>query len=57
MNRKKFFALFSTGIAGIAILKSNPLRLFRDSKNQADKMNVKLNPDAVKRDKPGKKNG
>jgi hypothetical protein len=57
MDRKKFFALFSTGIVGLAALKGNPLKLFTGNKKENKEIKVKLNPDAVQRDKPGKKNG
>ena len=59
MNRKKFFALFSTGIFGIAFLKANPLKLFTSKKSAKSEnaMKVKINPNAVNREKTGKKNG
>jgi len=57
MNRKKFFALFSTGIVGLAIFKSNPLKLLSRNKKDIKEIKIKLNPDAVEREKPGKKNG
>jgi len=57
MNRKKFFALFSTGIIGMTFLKANPLKLITGNKNENKKIKVKINPDAVKRDKPGSTNG
>ncbi len=59
MNRKKFVALFSTGIIGSAFLKANPLNYFTSLKS-SDKnqvVEVKINPNAVKREKSGKKNG
>jgi hypothetical protein len=57
MNRKKFFALFSTGIVGLAFIKANPLRLFTGKSEKGKHVEVKINPDAIKREKPGKKNG
>ena len=57
MNRKKFFALFSTGIIGMTFLKANPFKLITGNKNENKKIKVKINPDAVKRDKSGNKNG
>lgn len=57
MNRKKFFALFSTGIVGFTVLKSNPLKLLTRNKKDIKEIKVKLNPDAVGRVKTGKKNG
>jgi hypothetical protein len=58
MDRKKFVALFSTGFLGTVLLKANPLNLFI-SKNSTEisSLKVKLNPNAVKREKSGKKNG
>jgi len=59
MNRKKFVALFSTGILGTVLLKANPLNQllpkFNSKKNNPVK--VKINPNAVIREKSGKKNG
>ena len=59
MNRKKFVALFSTSLIGAAFVKANPLNLFTSKKNSSyeNAIKVKLNPDAVKREKSGKKNG
>jgi len=59
MNRKKFVALFSTGILGTVLLKANLLNQlfpkFNSKKNNPVK--VKINPNAVNREKSGKKNG
>ena len=59
MDRKKFVALFSTGIIGAVLLKVNPLNLFGDTKkrNSNKSVEVKINPLAVNREKSGKKNG
>jgi hypothetical protein len=59
MNRKKFFALASTSILGIAILKANPLNLFTSKKDSEKDISVKvkINPLAVSREKTGNKNG
>jgi hypothetical protein len=59
MDRKKFVALFSTGIIGTVLLKANPLNLLLP-KLQLKKNNpveVKINPNAVNREKSGKENG
>ena len=58
MDRKKFVALFSTGILGLTFLKVNPLNfLGLAKKNQSNKaVEVKINPLAVNRNKTGKKN-
>ena len=59
MDRKKFVALFSTSILGAAMLKANPLNLFGSKKisTSENPVKVKINPNAVNREKSGKKNG
>ena len=59
MDRKKFVALFSTSILGAALLKVNPWNLFLPKKtsNSGNPVEVKINPNAVSREKSGKKNG
>ncbi|HSW54216.1 MAG: hypothetical protein U5J96_01825 [Ignavibacteriaceae bacterium] len=59
MDRKKFVALFSTSILGAALLKANPLNLFGSKKTSTSEnpVKVKINPNAVNREKSGKKNG
>ena len=59
MDRKKFVALFSTSILGVALLKANPLNLFGSKKTSTSEnpVKVKINPNAVNREKSGKKNG
>ncbi|MGB5288901.1 MAG: hypothetical protein WBN42_10465 [Ignavibacteriaceae bacterium] len=59
MDRKKFVALFSTSIMGAALLKANPLNLFGSKKTSTSEnpVKVKINPNAVNREKSGKKNG
>ena len=49
--------MLSTSIAGIALLKVNPLKVLPGKKENNKPIEVKINPDAVKREKPGKKNG
>ena len=58
MDRKKFVALFSTSILGAALLKANPLNLFGSKKTSTSEnpVKVKINPNAVNREKSGKKN-
>jgi hypothetical protein len=56
MDRKKFVLLFSTSVIGAALIKANPLNLFSLNKNY-DPVKVKPNPDAVQREKAGRKNG
>jgi len=57
MNRKKFFALFSTSILGAALLSFNPLNLFKARNASENSVKVKINPNAVHREKSGRKNG
>ena len=59
MDRKKFVALFSTSILGAALLKANPLSLLFSKKTSesGNSVKVKINPNAVNREKSGKKNG
>jgi hypothetical protein len=59
MNRKKFFALFSASLICTALIKAKPLTFFLSKKNdETDKqVKVKINPDAVGREKSGKKYG
>jgi len=58
MDRKKFVALFATSILGAALLKANPLNLFGSKKTSTSEnpVKVKINPNAVNREKSGKKN-
>ena len=59
MDRKKFVALFSTSILGAALLKANPFNFFVSKKTSTSEnpVKVKINPNAVNREKSGKKNG
>jgi hypothetical protein len=59
MYRKKFVALFSTSLLGAALLKANPLNFFipKSKSKRSDSVKVKINPDAVNREKSVKKNG
>jgi hypothetical protein len=54
MDRKKFFALISTSLLGAALLGAIPLNFFKSKSNS---IKVKINPNAVNREKSGKKNG
>ena len=59
MDRKKFVTIFSTSLIGAAIIKANPLNFLMSKKttNRNIKINVSANPNAVKREKSGIKNG
>jgi len=59
MDRKKFVALFSTSLLGAALLKANPFNFFAPKSNSkgSNSVKVKINPNAVNREKSGKKNG
>ena len=56
MERKKFFSLFGLGMMGVLIAKFSSLKLFSKNLNDKKKINVKINPLAVKRQKIGSKN-
>lgn len=59
MDRKKFFALISTTLLGAALLKASPLNFFKSKNNSKinSSVKIKINPNAVNREKSGKKNG
>jgi hypothetical protein len=59
MDRKKFVLLFSTSVIGAALIKANPLNLFGSKKTltSGNPVKVKINPNAVNREKSDKKNG
>jgi len=59
MDRKRFVTLFSTSLIGAALIKANPLNLFYSKKTSTSEnpVKVKINPNAVNREKSGKKNG
>ena len=59
MDRKKFVALFSTSLIGAALIKANPINYFMSKNNSKNSKPVKvnINPNAVTREKSGKKNG
>jgi glycerol kinase len=59
MDRKKFFALISTSLLGAALLGAIPLNFFKSKSNskKSNSIKVKINPNAVNREKSGKKNG
>ena len=59
MDRKKFVALFSTSLIGAVLIKANPLNLLLPKKTSKpmNSVEVKINPNAVNREKSGNKNG
>ena len=59
MDRKKFVALFSTSLIGAALIKANPINYFVSNSNskKSKPVKVSINPNAVNREKSGKKNG
>jgi hypothetical protein len=58
IKRNKFFLTAGTGIAGFILLKSFSLNLFVKGLDLTKKkVSVKLNPDAVSRNKAGRING
>jgi len=57
LSRKKFFvSLGAVVIAGTAAL-SNPVKLLFNKKSNVNKINIKENPNAVKRNSTGAVNG
>ncbi|MCU0332325.1 MAG: hypothetical protein MUE93_00890 [Ignavibacteriaceae bacterium] len=59
MDRKKFVALFSTSLIGAVFIKANPWNLFGSKKTSTSEnaIKVQISPNAVQREKSGKKNG
>ena len=59
MNRKKFVALISTGFIGAFLLKTSLLKniLPKNKSGKNNPVKVKINPNAVVREKSGKQNG
>ncbi len=59
MDRKKFVTLFSTSLIGAALVRINPFNIFNAKKNSetTGSVKVRLNPDAVRRERSGNKNG
>lgn len=55
INRQKFFSRISKGFIGLIIVSSFPFKLFGGS-SSSNKIKVKINPLAVKREKDIKKN-
>jgi len=56
MERKKFFGVFGLGVMGILFTKFSSFKLFSKNLNDKKKVNVKINPLAIKRQKIGGKN-
>jgi hypothetical protein len=56
MERKKFFNVFGLGMIGILLANFSSLKVFSKNKKATNKINVKINPLAVKRQKIGNKN-
>ena len=56
MERKKFFSVFGLGMMGILFAKFSSLKPFSKNLNNKKKVNVKINPLAVRRQKIGSKN-
>jgi len=49
MQRKKFFSALGLGILGIAFSGFSPVKFFAKKRNSDEKVNVKINPLAIKR--------
>lgn len=58
MNRKKFVGIISTGFVGAYLVKTSLLKnLLSGNKSiKNNQVKVKINPDAVVREKSGKQN-
>ncbi len=56
MERKKFFSVFGLGMIGILITKFSSLKPISINLNNKKKINVKINPFAVRRQKIGNRN-
>jgi hypothetical protein len=52
MNRKIFSQKFFKGLAGLLTISAMP-EIFSKARNTNGKINININPDAVKRDKTG----
>ena len=59
MDRKKFVGIISTGFIGAFLLKTSLLKhaLPRNKSENINKVKVKINPNAIVREKSGKQNG
>ena len=56
MNRNKFFSVVGLGMVGVLMSKIVPFKFTSGKKVKTKKVNVKINPLAVKRDKVAGKN-
>ena len=56
MNRNKFFSVIGLGMIGVMVSKFIPIRFTGVKKDNAKRVNVKINPLAVKREKVIRKN-
>jgi len=55
MERKKFFSVFGLGVVGVLFTRFSSLKFFSRNLNDKKRINVKINPLAVKRQKIGNK--
>jgi hypothetical protein len=51
MNRNKFFGVVGLGMIGVFMTKVIPFKFASGKKTKAKRVNVKINPLAVKREK------
>lgn len=56
MKRKKFFSVFGLGMMGILFVKISSLKPFSKNLTIKKKINIEINPLAVRRQKLGPKN-
>ena len=58
INRKKFFSAIGTGLFGFIAVKIIPFSgLLTKSSVKGKTLKVKINPDAIRRENSGNKNG
>jgi hypothetical protein len=57
IERKKFFTKLAKGFMGLVLVSSFPFKLFARNNSSLKKVEIKINPLAVSRDKDNRKNG
>jgi hypothetical protein len=57
MERKKFFVNIGKGFAGLVLVSSIPFKVFGKKNSSPGKVEIKINPLAVRRSNDRKKNG
>jgi len=57
IERKKFFVKLGKGFMGFVLISSFPFKIFGRNNSFLKKVEIKINPLAISRDKDKKKNG